>query len=273
MSRVPMGATVPRDGGLGKPITRQYWTHQEFTTQFEGAERMARRWGLSREDCDQFALMSQARAAAAIASGRFDAQLVPIGVPVLDGHGKPSGQSLRLEFDECPRPSSFEGLAALKPTAEGGLHTAGSSSQISDGASAVVLMSRDSARELGVKVLASVIDDCLVGSDPVLMLTGPIAATTRLLDRNALAMSELDVVEINEAFASVVLAWARELGADMERVNVNGGAIALGHPLGATGTSLVTKAVHELVRSDGEYGLVTMCCGGGLGTGTLLRRG
>jgi acetyl-CoA C-acetyltransferase len=273
MSRVPMGATVPRDGSVGKPITRQYWAHHEFTTQFEGAERMARKWGLSREDCDRFALLSQDRARAAVATGRFGGQLVPVEVAVLDEKGLPSGGAVRFDRDECPRASTLEGLAGLTPTAEGGLHTAGSSSQISDGASAVLVMSRERAEELGVEVLATVVDDCLVGSDPVLMLTGPIAATTRLLDRNSLAMTDIDVVEINEAFASVVLAWAAELGADMGRVNVNGGAIALGHPLGATGTGLVAKAVHELVLADGEYGLVTMCCGGGLGTGTLLRRG
>jgi acetyl-CoA C-acetyltransferase len=155
---------------------------------------------------------------------------------------------------------------------EDGIHTAGSSSQIADGAAAVLVMAREKADELGLRPRAIVRETCLVGCDPVLMLEGPIHATERLLDRSGLTIDDIDVVEINEAFASVVLAWAKTVGADMKRVNPNGGAIALGHPLGGTGCILITKAVHELERSDGRYGLVTMCCGGGLGTGSLLER-
>jgi len=153
-----------------------------------------------------------------------------------------------------------------------GVHTAGTSSQISDGAAAVLLITKEKADELGVKPMATIVDSCLVGSDPVLMLTGPIYATQKLLDDNGLTMDDIDVVEINEAFASVVLAWEKELQPDMETVNPNGGAIAIGHPLGGTGAILLTKAVHELHRADKEYAIVTMCCGGGLGTGTLIRR-
>ncbi len=199
--------------------------------------------------------------------------MVAIDAPDLGDDGKPTGTSHRVERDEGLRETSLEKLATLKPVArEDGVHTAGSSSQISDGAAAVVLATASRADALGLVPRARVVDTCLVGVDPVLMLTGPIDATERLFDRTGLTMSDMDVVEINEAFASVVLAWAKELGADMGAVNPNGGAIALGHPLGATGAILVTKALHELERTGGRYGLVTMCCGGGLGTGTIIER-
>ncbi len=178
-----------------------------------------------------------------------------------------------MSRDEGLRETSIEGLAGLRTNMPDGVHTAGSSSQISDGAGAVLLMTREKAAALGVTPKATIVDSCLIGSDPVLMLTGPIYATQKLLAANGMQMSDIDVVEINEAFASVVLAWERELHPDMATVNPNGGAIALGHPLGGTGSILLTKAVHELERADAETALVTMCCGGGLGTGTLLRRG
>ncbi|MBW3667875.1 MAG: acetyl-CoA C-acyltransferase [Actinobacteria bacterium] len=267
MSGIPLGSTVPKDGAFGKPITRKYWAHHEFTTQFEAAERIADAWGLTRNDTDEFAKLSQDRAAVARDEGRFRSQLVPVEAADVDGAGRV------VDADEGIRPTTLEALAGLKPTGRpDGVHTAGSSSQISDGASAVLLMGADKARSLGVQPLATVVDTCLVGTDPVMMLTGPIPATRRLLAANRLTMDDIDVVEINEAFASVVLAWERELKPDMATVNPNGGAIALGHPVGATGSALIAKAVHELVRADGEHALVTMCCGGGLGTGTLLRR-
>lgn len=273
MSTVKMGATVPRDGHLGKPVTRNYWKHHEYTSQFEGAERMADKWGISRADADAFGKLSQDRAAAAQGGGAFDSQLVEVEAPILGEDKAPTGETRVVSRDEGVRDTSLEKLATLKPTGrENGVHTAATSSQISDGASAVLLMSADAAAEAGLTPLAAVIGTALVGTDPVLMLTGPIDATRQLLDTNGLTMSDLDVVEINEAFAAVVLAWERELSADMARVNPNGGAIAMGHPLGATGAALVAKAVHELHRSGGEHALVTMCCGGGLGTGTLLRR-
>jgi acetyl-CoA C-acetyltransferase len=178
-----------------------------------------------------------------------------------------------ISKDEGLRPTTIESLSSLRTNMPDGVHTAGTSSQISDGAAAVLLMTREKASALGLTPLATIVDTCLVGSDPVLMLTGPIYATQKLLDQHGLQMGDIDLVEINEAFASVVLAWEKELKPDMSTVNPNGGAIALGHPLGGTGATLLTKAVHELVRADKEQALVTMCCGGGLGTGTLLRRG
>ncbi|MCP4036126.1 MAG: steroid 3-ketoacyl-CoA thiolase [bacterium] len=271
MSRVPMGSTIPK-GTTGMPVNKNYWKNYEWTSQFEGAERIAKQWGITREDTDAFGKRSQDLAAAAWADNRFASQILPIDAPDLDEEGKTLETTHLVDRDEGLRETTLEALAKLKSNQEGGVHTAGTSSQISDGAGAILLMTRDKADALGLKPLAVVVDTCLVGSDPVLMLTGPIGATQKILQGNKMAMSDIDVVEINEAFASVVLAWERELKPDMATVNPNGGAIALGHPLGGTGSILITKAVHELQRSDKEHALVTMCCGGGLGTGTLLRR-
>jgi acetyl-CoA C-acetyltransferase len=189
------------------------------------------------------------------------------------GQSSSDGSTRRFEVDEVLRRTSLDALAALKSVGGAdGIHTAGTSSQIADGAAAVLLMTSERAHQLGLSPKARVLETCLVGCDPVLMLEGPIPATNRILDSAGLSIDDIDVIEVNEAFASVVLAWERTVKADMDRVNPNGGAIALGHPLGATGCVLVTKAIHELERSDGELGLVTMCCGGGLGTGTLLQR-
>ncbi len=271
MSRVPLGTTVRQ--GPGRPIPKSYFPQYEVTSQFEGAERIAEKWGVTREDCDRFGLASQERAQQAWAEGRFEREVVPIDAPDLDEDGKPTGSTHRVDRDEGLRETSLEALAALKPVArEDGVHTAGSSSQITDGAAAVLLMTAAKANELGLRPRARFVDECLVGVDPVLMLTGPIDATRHLFDRTGMTMSDLDTVEINEAFASVVLAWERELKPDMDRVNPNGGAIAIGHPVGATGARLVTTALHELERRDGTFALVTMCCGGGLGTGTILER-
>jgi acetyl-CoA C-acetyltransferase len=274
MSRVPIGSNSSKKLGLGVPIPRTYFARYEFTSQFEGAERIADRWGITRADADEFALGSQAKAAQAWADGRFEAQISPVAAPVLID-GEPTGADQLISRDEGPRETTLEGLSRLKPVARpDGVHTAGSSSQISDGSAAVLLMSQAKADELGVQPLARVVDTCLVGVDPVLMLTGPIDATRHLFARTGLQPTDIDVYEINEAFASVVLAWQREVGAgvDPANVNPNGGAIALGHPLGATGALLVTKAVHELHGGDGEFAVVTMCCGGGLGTGTVIQR-
>jgi acetyl-CoA C-acetyltransferase len=268
MSRVPMGSTT-RDG-LGKPLPEDYTDRYEPTTQFEGAERIAEQWGITRQDTDEFGLLSQQRAHAAWSQGHFDGQVVAIDAPA---PGSDNGDKQRVERDEGLRETSLEALAKLKPVARpDGIHTAGTSSQISDGASAVLVAKPERAAELGLAPKARIVDTCLVGSDPVLMLTGPIEATRALLKRNGMALEDIDLVEINEAFASVVLAWQRELDPDMDRVNPNGGAIALGHPLGATGGVLIAKAVHELERADLETALVTMCCGGGLGTGMILER-
>lgn len=271
MSRVPIGSNSK--AGPGRPISKSYFARWEFTSQFEGAERIAEKWGITREDADRFGLQSQERAAQAWAEGRFDREIVTVTAPVLDDDGKPTGETREVTRDEGLRETSLEALAKLKPVArENGVHTAGSSSQISDGAAAVLLMTAEKADALGLRPRARVVDTTLVGVDPVLMLTGPIDATHKLLARTGLTMDDIDTVEINEAFASVVLAWAKELQPDMARVNPNGGAIALGHPLGGTGAILVTKALHELERTNGRYGLVTMCCGGGLGTGTIIER-
>lgn len=273
MSRIPIGSNSSKKLGLGVPIPKPYFEQYEMTSQFEGAERIAEKWDISRADCDEFGLRSQTLAAQAWDEARFATQIVPIDAPDLDDDGKPTGTTHRVERDEGLRETTLEALAGLKPVArEDGVHTAGSSSQISDGAAAVLLMTAEKAEALGLTPKARIVDTCLVGVDPVLMLTGPIDATRRLFDRTGLSMADLDVVEINEAFASVVLAWARELDAPMGIVNPNGGAIALGHPLGGTGAFLMTKALHELERADGTNALITMCCGGGLGTGTIIQR-
>jgi acetyl-CoA C-acetyltransferase len=274
MSQVPIGSNMPPGGPYGNPRGGKYAEVHEPTTQFEGADRIAEQWGLSREALDEFAKASQDRAAQAWEQGRFAGQIIPIEAPVVVD-GEIVGTKT-ISRDEGMRPTTLEGLAGLRlnqpDRVPASFHTAGNSSQISDGASAVLLMSREKADELGLRPRARVLNSVLVGSDPVLMLTGPIPATAKLLTRTGLSLSDMDVIEINEAFASVVCAWAREYNADMAKVNVNGGAIALGHPLGATGTILITKALGELERTGGRYGLITMCCGGGLGTGTIIER-
>jgi acetyl-CoA C-acetyltransferase len=273
MSRIPIGSNSSKKLGLGVPVSKAYFSHYEFTSQFEGAERIADKWGVTRADCDEFGLASQQRAAQAWAEGRFGTQIVEVDAPDVDEDGKPTGTTHHVSRDGGLRETTLEGLAGLKPVARPeGVHTAGSSSQISDGAAAVLVMTADKAAALGLTPRARVVDTCLVGVDPVLMLTGPIDATQRLLARTGMTIDDIDVAEVNEAFASVVLAWAREVGADLERTNPNGGAIALGHPLGATGAVLVTKALHELERADKTTALISMCCGGGLGTGTIIER-
>ena len=268
MSRVPMTTSVMPE--LGPSKTARYEQRFELTTQFEAADRIAASWALTREDLEEFAVRSQIRAADAVSEGRFAAQIVPIKLP-----GNESGVPKLISADEGPRPTTLAGLAGLRTNrgdAPDALHTAGTSSQISDGASALLLMEESRCSTLDLVPRARVVDTALIGSDPVMMLTGPIPATQCILERNRLRLDDIDVVEINEAFASVVLAWARELGSDLSDVNVNGGAIALGHPLGATGGVLITKCLNELERVQGRYGLITMCVGGGMGTATLIER-
>jgi acetyl-CoA C-acetyltransferase len=273
MSRIPIGMNSSKKLGLGVPVPKSYFEQYEFTSQFEGAERLADKYDVTRADTDAFGLASQERAIRAWDEDRFAGQYVPVEAPDLDDDGTPTGTTHLVDRDEGLRETSLEKLASLKPVArEDGVHTAGNSSQISDGAAAVLLMTEEKAAELGLTPRARVVDTCLVGVDPVMMLSGPIDATEKLLDRTGLSIDEIDVFEINEAFASVVLAWARATGADLEKTNPNGGAIALGHPLGGTGAFLMTKALYELERIDGRYGLVSMCCGGGLGTGTIIER-
>ena len=271
MSRVPIGAAMR--GDFGVPTPRTYFGRYEMTSQFEGADRIAEKWGITREDTDTFGLQSQERAIRAWNEDRFAGQIVEIDAPDLDDEGKPTETTHRVSKDEGLRETSLEKLATLKPVGrENGVHTAGSSSQISDGAGAVLMMTAEKAQALGMTPKARIVDHCLVGVDPVLMLTGPIDATRKLMERNQMTVDEIDTFEVNEAFASVVLAWAKECKIDMEKANPNGGAIALGHPLGGTGAVLLTKAMWELERTGGRYGLVSMCCGGGLGTGTLIER-
>ncbi len=273
MSRVPIGSNSSKKLGLGGPIPASYGDHYEMTSQFEGAERIADKWEISRDDTDAFGLRSQQLAARAWEEDRFATQIIPVEAPVLDEEGQPTGETRTITRDEGLRDTTLEGLGNLKPVARpDGVHTAGSASQISDGAAAVLMMSAEAAERLGMTPMATIVDTCLVGVDPELMLTGPIDATKHLLERTGLSIDDIDVFEINEAFASVVLAWEKELGPEADAVNPNGGAIALGHPLGGTGAFLLTKAVHELARTEGDRALISMCCGGGIGTGTIIER-
>ncbi len=273
MSRVPIGAAGNKAFGLGIPIPPTYFGRYEMTSQFEGAERIADKWGITRNDTDAFGFASQQRAAQAWAEDRFSGQYITVDAPDRNEDGSLADTVHTVSRDEGLRETTMEKLASLKPVGrENGVHTAGNSSQISDGASAVLLMTEEKAAALGLKARARIVDTCNVGVDPVLMLTGPIDATQRLLARTGLSIDDIDVFEINEAFASVVLAWQKELGADPAKTNPNGGAIALGHPLGGTGGFLITKALYELERAGGKYGLISMCCGGGLGTGTIIER-
>jgi len=277
MSRIPMGSAAPTDPDTwGQPRSGRYATIYEPTIQFEAADRIAEHWNMSREELDVFGKESQDRAARAWAEGRFDNQIITINAPVTDDAGNVIGTK-PFDRDEGLRETTLESLAKLKPNQKDrqpnpGIHTAGNSSQISDGSGAILMMTDTKAAELGLRPKARIVHSLLAGSDPVLMLTGPIPATQQLLAKTGLTMDDIDLFEINEAFASVVLAWQKETGADLSKVNVNGGAIALGHPLGGTGSILITKALHELERIGGRYALISMCCGGGLGTGTIIER-
>ncbi|WP_445182125.1 steroid 3-ketoacyl-CoA thiolase [Pseudonocardia sp. Cha107L01] len=257
MSRVPLRANIGDGAGMPRPDS---WDI-DLPNQYLAAERIATRRGLTRAQVDQFGLRSQNRAAAAWAEGRFDREVVP--VPAAGG---------TVTRDEGLRDTSLPALAGLKPVLPDGLHTAGTSSQISDGAAAVVLMDEDRAKELGLRPRARILAQCLVGAEPYYHLDGPVRATERVLERTGMKIGDLDLFEVNEAFASVVLSWAAVHEPDPERVNVNGGAIALGHPVGSTGTRLITTALHELERRDATTALVTMCAGGALSTGTILER-
>ena len=247
----------------GSPFSTKLMERYDLVSQGISAEMIADKWEVPRSELDEIGLRSHQRAARATEEGRFEREIIPFAV---NGDTYVTDQGIRPD-------TSLEALASLKPAfKEDGKVTAGNSSQVSDGAAAVLLMARERAEALGLKPRARIYDQTTVGVDPVIMLTGPIPATHKLLERNGMTMDDIDLVEINEAFASVVAAWRRELDPDMDRVNVNGGAIALGHPLGSTGARLITTLLHEMERSDKEMGLVTMCCGGGLGTGTLIQR-
>jgi acetyl-CoA acyltransferase len=263
MGHIPLSVNGEIAERLGSPFPQELLERHPVVNQGISAELIAEKWGVSRRECDEIALRSHQRAARATDEGRFEREIMPFQV---NGTTYTTDQGIR-------RDTSLEALADLKPAfKDDGLVTAGNSSQVSDGAAAVLLMSRAKADELGVTARARIVDATTVGVDPVLMLTGPIPATRRILERNRMTLDDLDLIEINEAFASVIAAWERELEADLEKVNVNGGAIALGHPLGSTGARLLTTLLHELERCDKHVGLVTMCCGGGLGTATLIER-
>jgi acetyl-CoA acetyltransferase family protein len=255
------GMSVQQEHGFA--FSPQLMEHYNLVPQGISAEMIADQWEIPRSELDEIGLRSHQLATRATEEGRFEREIVPFAV---------NGDT--YVTDQGPRPdTSLEKLASLKPAfKEDGKITAGNSSQISDGAAAVLLMAREKADALGLTPRARIVDQTTVGVDPVIMLTGPIPATRKLLERNSMKIDDFDLIEINEAFASVVAAWRRELEPDMDRVNVNGGAIALGHPLGSTGARLITTLLHELERSDKEMGLVTMCCGGGLGTGTIVQR-
>ncbi|GAA1225009.1 steroid 3-ketoacyl-CoA thiolase [Prauserella halophila] len=267
MSRVPLGANVG-DAGRRRP---ESWS-VDLPDQYGAAERIARRRGLSRADLDAVGLASQQKAAAAWAEGRFDREVVGVEAPVLDEHGTPTGEHRLVTRDQGLRETSSEALGRLTPVLDDGLHTAGTSSQISDGASAVLIMDATRARALGLRPRARIRAQALVGAEPYYHLDGPVRSTQRVLDRAGMTIDGPDLFEVNEAFASVVLSWQQVHEPDPDRVNVNGGAIALGHPVGNTGSRLLTTALHELERRDGATALVSMCAGGALSTATVLER-
>jgi acetyl-CoA acetyltransferase family protein len=263
MGHIPFAAGMKVQQEYGGAFTKKLMEKHNIVGQGLGAEMIADEWEIPRSELDELAVRSHRLAARATEEGRFEREMVPMQV---NGDTYMTDQGIRPD-------TSLETLSQLKPAFKpDGKITAGNASQISDGAAAVLLMSREKADQLGLKARAKIVDQTTVGCDPVKMLEGPIPATRKILERNGMQMNDIDLVEINEAFAPVVAAWQRELNPDMDRVNVNGGAMALGHPLGSTGARLLTTLLHELERSDKETGLVTMCCGGGLGTGTLIQR-
>jgi acetyl-CoA C-acetyltransferase len=267
MSRVGLGANAYNGPGKSRPENFPW----DMPDQFGAAERIAQKYGITRDDVDWLGFESQRKAAQAVAEGRFDREIVPLEVPVVGADG-PTGEKTLISKDQGPRDTTKEGLAGLKPVLPDGMHTAGNSSQISDGAAAVLWMSQTRAGEAGLRPRARIVAQTLVGSDPYYHLDGPIAATTDVLRKAGMTMADIDIFEVNEAFASVVLSWGKVHEVDWDKVNVNGGAIALGHPVGSTGARLITTALHELERSDKNLALIAMCCGGALATGTIIER-
>ena len=268
MSRVPLGSNMA--GGV--PMGESYMSHYQPTSQFQGAAMIAEEYQITRTDTDAFGFKSQANAARAWEENRFEREIVPITAPVIDKEGKPTGKTQVVDRDEGLRATTMDALGTLQPVPGQEIHTAGSSSQVSDGAAAVILASAAACKKYNLTPRAKIVATTLVGVDPVTMLKGPIPATRKVLDQAGLNIDDIDVFEVNEAFASVVLAWQKAVNANPDKVNPNGGAIALGHPTGSTGARLITTALHELERSKGKYGLIAMCCGGGLGTGTIIER-
>lgn len=268
MSRVPLGSATKDASPMGESYAR----HFQPTSQFTGAAMIAAEYGITRADTDQFGLESQTKAIKAWEEDRFSREIVPVKAPVLNANYEATGEFQEISRDEGLRATTLEALQSLNAVPGQEIHTAGSSSQISDGAAAIILASGKACKELNLKPRAKIVATTLVGVDPVTMLTGPIPATRKVLDRAGLSIEDIDIFEVNEAFAAVVLGWQKELHIDPSKVNVNGGAIALGHPTGSTGARLITTALHELERRKGKYALIAMCCGGGLGTGTIIER-
>jgi acetyl-CoA C-acetyltransferase len=268
MSRVGLGANAGPDRAV---IRAESWDI-DMPNQFEAAERIAKRRGITRNDIDELGVASQQKAKQAWAEGRFDREISPIQAPVLDEQKQPTSEAQMVTRDQGLRDTTLEALGALNPVLDGGIHTAGTSSQVSDGAAAVLWMDEDRAKALGLRPRARIVSQALVGAEPYYHLDGPVQSTAKVLEKAGMKLGDIDLVEINEAFASVVLSWAQVHRADMARVNVNGGAIALGHPVGATGSRLITTALHELERTDQSTALITMCAGGALSTGTIIER-
>ena len=268
MSRVPLGANVMN--GPGSPKADD-WTI-DMPNQFEAAERIAKLRGITRQDVDELGFRSQQNAKRAWDEGRFDREVFTVKAPVLDAEGKPTGETQDVTRDGGLRDTTLEGLANLKPVLPDGIHTAGNSSQISDGAAAVLWMDEDEARGRGLRPRARIVYHTMVGTDPFYGLDGPVHATQKMLDQSKYSIADFDVFECNEAFASVFLSWESVHKIPRDKANVNGGAIALGHPVGSTGARLITTALHELERIDGELAMVTMCQGGSLGICTVLER-
>ncbi|MEJ6538947.1 MAG: steroid 3-ketoacyl-CoA thiolase [Halioglobus sp.] len=269
MSRVGLGANVYNGPGYFIPPD---WPWDSSHDQFTSAQRIADNRGITREMADQLAYNSQLRAKQAWAEGRFDREVFQVEAPIMGEDGNPTGETRTVARDQGLRETTMEALAGLKPVMENTIHTAGNSSQISDGSAAVLWMTADEARARGLKPRARIIADCVIGTDPYYLLDGPVDATAALLKKSGMTMADIDLVEINEAFAAVVLSWAQVYNADMDKVNVNGGAIALGHPVGSTGARLITTALHELERSGKSTALIAMCCGSSVGTGTIIER-
>jgi acetyl-CoA C-acetyltransferase len=267
MSRIPLGANV---GAHGRPKPESW--DVDLPNQYLAAERIAERRGLTRAQVDAFGVRSQANAKRAWDEGRFDREVLTVTAPVLGDDGAPTGEKREVFRDQGLRDTSVAALAALKPLLENGVHTAGTASQISDGAAAVLLMDESRARELGLEPRARIVAQCLVGAEPYYHLDGPVQATARLLERSHMSLGDIDLYEVNEAFASIPMSWLQLHGADPDKLNVNGGAIALGHPVGSTGSRLLTTALHELERRDATTALITMCAGGALATGTIIER-
>jgi acetyl-CoA C-acetyltransferase len=269
MSRVGLGANVMNGPGYFVPSN---WPWDSTPDQFSSAQRIADNRGITKAMADELGFHSQRKAKQAWDEGRFDRETFTVEAPIIDAEGNPTGETKTVSRDQGLRDTTLEGLGELRLVMEGNIHTAGNSSQISDGSAAVLWMTAEEAKARGLKPRARIISDCVVGTDPYYLLDGPVDATARLLKRSGMSMNDIDLIEINEAFAAVVLSWAQVYNADLDKVNVNGGAIALGHPVGSTGARLITTALHELERADKNTALITMCCGSSVGTGTIIER-